>query len=147
MNLDQFTHTFPVQARWNDLDPLGHVNNAVYITYFEIGRSQFMLDASKTWNWHKHMFLIGKIGVTYLKELTLEHKNVNVHCRVARFGTKSFDIEYAITSTHPNGNQELNCIGSSTQVMFDMKTRTTTEVPAWLKEEILAYEKPGSVLA
>ena len=28
----------PIQVRWRVLDALGHVNNAVYLTYFELAR-------------------------------------------------------------------------------------------------------------
>jgi acyl-CoA thioester hydrolase len=29
----------PIQVRYNDYDERGHVNNAVYLTYFEVGRA------------------------------------------------------------------------------------------------------------
>src|SRR5438876_3799298 len=32
---------FPVQIRFRDLDPLAHVNNTVYFTYFEEARSYY----------------------------------------------------------------------------------------------------------
>ena len=31
----------PIDVRWRDLDPLGHVNNAVYLSYFEIARVRY----------------------------------------------------------------------------------------------------------
>lgn len=30
-----FRHSVPVQLRFNDLDPLGHVNNSVYFTFYD----------------------------------------------------------------------------------------------------------------
>src|SRR5947209_19489757 len=32
---------YPVQIRFRDLDPLAHVNNTVYFTYFEEARSYY----------------------------------------------------------------------------------------------------------
>ncbi len=32
----------PIQIRWRDLDALGHVNNAVYLTYFELARLAYI---------------------------------------------------------------------------------------------------------
>jgi acyl-CoA thioester hydrolase len=34
-------HT-PIEVRFRDLDAMGHVNNAVFFTYFEIGRETYM---------------------------------------------------------------------------------------------------------
>ena len=31
-----------IQIRWRDLDALGHVNNAVYLTYFELARLAYV---------------------------------------------------------------------------------------------------------
>ena len=145
MNLEKFTYQLPIQARWNDLDPLGHVNNAVFISYFEIGRGRYMNSASNTWNWNTHMFLLGKIEATYLKELTLLHKHPKIWVRTSRFGTKSFDIDYAVTSANQEGETTVHCVGKSTQVMFDMKKRQSTEIPNWLRNELSNYEKVGSI--
>ena len=30
-----FRHGVPIQVRWADLDAMGHVNNAKYLTYLE----------------------------------------------------------------------------------------------------------------
>ncbi len=34
----------PIQIRWRDLDALGHVNNAVFISYFEYARLAYIRD-------------------------------------------------------------------------------------------------------
>src|SRR5438270_170551 len=36
---DHYPSWYPVQIRFRDLDPLAHVNNTVYFTYFEEARS------------------------------------------------------------------------------------------------------------
>ena len=36
--MEQFTYYHPITVRYSDLDPQGHVNNAVYLTYVEIAR-------------------------------------------------------------------------------------------------------------
>jgi acyl-CoA thioester hydrolase len=38
---DDFPCWYPVQIRFRDLDPLAHVNNTVYFTYFEEARSYY----------------------------------------------------------------------------------------------------------
>ncbi len=34
-------HTTPVQVRFNDVDQMGHVNNAVIMEYFDLGKEAF----------------------------------------------------------------------------------------------------------
>lgn len=139
--LEKFTYKLPIQARWNDLDPLGHVNNGVFITYFELGRGRYMNIASSSWDWNKNMFLIGKISATFLKELTMLHKNPEIWVRTVKFGTKSFEIQYAVTSQKEDGTHIIHATGESTQVMFDMKTKQTIPIPEWMKNDLILYEK------
>src|SRR5690554_6043180 len=71
MNFNDFNYSFPLQMRWNDLDSLGHVNNAVYVTYFELARSRYMPTACPGWDWFENMFLIGSLQLTYHKEMRM----------------------------------------------------------------------------
>lgn len=135
---NKFNFSEYIQIRWGDLDPLGHVNNGVYIQYFEMGRGKYMITSSKTWDWHKHMFLIANITCDYRRELKMTDKNAHVHVRMGKFGTKSFELEYAITSGE--NHEVVHATGRSTQVMFDTKTRTTEIIPVWLKEEVGIFE-------
>ncbi|HEY0592446.1 MAG TPA: acyl-CoA thioesterase, partial [Thermoanaerobaculia bacterium] len=37
-------HIVPWQVTWRDLDAAGHVNNAVFLTYFEWGRTRYWME-------------------------------------------------------------------------------------------------------
>jgi acyl-CoA thioester hydrolase len=41
--LSEFRFRFPMEVRFRDLDALGHVNNAVYLTYLESARIAYWL--------------------------------------------------------------------------------------------------------
>ncbi len=137
--LNQFKFSLPIQLRWNDQDALGHVNNAVYLSYFEIARGHYMPTACPGWNWLKDMFLIGNISINFQKELKLLAKNPKVHIRTTKIGNKSFELEYLVTS-EKNGETIIHATGTSTQVMFDMQTRTTIEVSDHLREQLTSYD-------
>lgn len=134
-----FKFNLPIQMRWNDMDALGHVNNAIYITYFETARGLFMMKACPQWDWHRDMFLIGNVNVNFQKELLLTSQNVRVHVRTSKIGTKSFVLEYAITSDK-NGENVIHATGTTTQIMFDMQTRKTIEVPDWVRESLTEFD-------
>lgn len=139
MKLENFHFSLPIQIRWSDLDPLGHVNNAVYVTYFEIVRGHFMLHACPGWDWQRDMFLIGNVTVNFLKELKLTPDVTAVHIRTSKIGNKSFVLDYVITSK--KGDEVVvHATGHTTQIMFDMKTRSTIEIPDWVRSALAAFD-------
>lgn len=140
IDLANYTFFLPLHLRWNDLDPLGHVNNVMYIEYFQIGRGEYMVAASKTWDWFQHMFVIANISCDYWKEMRLGVKEPRIGVRVDAIGTKSFTIEYAIISEGKDRQPILHASGSSTQVMIDVKAGKSIEVPDWLRAELTAFE-------
>ncbi|PTB94830.1 thioesterase [Marivirga lumbricoides] len=139
---NQFKFSEQIQVRWTDLDPLYHVNNSIYIQYFEIARGRYMLEAAPTWDWQKDMFLLANINCNYLKELKIATPDTRCWVRTKEMGNKSFILEYMITT---NGT-EIHTLGTSTQVMFDTKARKTIAMPQWLKDELVAYEKENSII-
>lgn len=139
MNIDQFNFSQPIQMRWNDLDPLGHLNNSLHVTYFEIARGRFMINACPKWDWTKDMFLIGNVNVNFHKEMLLTSTKPIVYVRTSKLGTKSFELEYAVVSDKEN-ETIVHATGTTTQIMFDMKTRSTMEIPDWVRESLSDFE-------
>ena len=76
INTTDFRFSMVLPIRWNDLDPLNHVNNVFYFEYFQVGRGHYMLTASKQWDWTKNMFVIAHIECDYYKELKLTAKDM-----------------------------------------------------------------------
>ena len=137
--LNKFKFKLPLHLRWIDMDALGHLNNAIFVTYFEVARGHYMLRACPGWDWHKHMFLIGNVNVDFKKELLLSAQNAQVWMRTSKIGTKSFVLEYAVVS-EKQGEIIIHATGSTTQIMFDMKTRSTIEVADWVRESLTDFE-------
>ncbi|MBC7745311.1 MAG: thioesterase family protein, partial [Flavobacterium sp.] len=52
MSLNSFNYKIPLHVRFADIDLFGHVNNAVYLTYFEIARSSYWSEVIQ-WNWNE----------------------------------------------------------------------------------------------
>lgn len=75
-----------VQLRWSDVDELGHVNNAVYLTYLETARVAFFgslgpLTAAD--------FVLRRVEVDFLSQLTRADGAARVEVRLAGVGTSS----------------------------------------------------------
>lgn len=137
--MEGFNFSHPLQIRWNDMDALGHVNNAVYVSYIEIARGAFINQVCPAWDWNKNIFLIANINVDYHKELIITAKNPKVHVRTAKTGNKSFTLEFAITSEIDH-REVVHVTASSVQIMFNPITRETIEMESWIKEALLTFD-------
>ena len=114
-----------IQVRYRDLDTYGHVNNAVYLTYFEIARVGAFLDLfSKN---PDIRFVIAHASVDFLKPARLAQE-LTVHTWVSRIGNTSFTLEYEIK----NEEGDLIAKGSTIQVTIDSEGRKEA-IPDTLK--------------
>lgn len=135
-----FKFSLPLSIRWNDLDPLNHVNNVYYFEYFQMGRGYYMSTACPKWDWTKHMFVIAHIECDYFKELKLTAAEPTIKLRTSSLGAKSFEIEYLITSFDKENNEVIHAKGKSVQVLIDTTLGKSIEIPDWLREAIMDYE-------
>lgn len=124
---------YPVHIRLNDLDSFGHVNNAVYLTYFEEARLMFFHDLIGTeWNWHKHGVILARNEIDYKLPLDLSD-NAKIEVWISALGRKSFEVSYRITKQTEDGNATCTT-GKSVAVCIDYQTRKTIPVPdEWRK--------------
>ena len=140
IHLQDFKFSLPLSIRWNDLDPLNHVNNVYYFEYFQMGRGYYMPIACPKWDWTKHMFVIAHIECDYFKELKLTAAEPTIKLRTSSLGAKSFEIEYLITSLDKENNEVIHAKGKSIQVLIDTTLGKSIEIPDWLREAIMHYE-------
>lgn len=84
----------PIQVRFRDLDALGHVNNAVYLTYLEVARAAYFSRLEPDWVGKGH-FILARAEVDFLRPILLQDP-VEVGVQVVRLGRSSFDMEYLV---------------------------------------------------
>jgi YbgC/YbaW family acyl-CoA thioester hydrolase len=77
-----------IEIRWRDLDGSRHVNNAVYLSYLEEARSDWLghvLGGRKpVWE-----FVLARVEIDFRRELGLDDVAAVVSCRLSRIGTSS----------------------------------------------------------
>jgi len=136
--LSKFHFRAKVEARWSDLDEMRHINNAVYLTYFEEARLRYFLEACKI-DWDKDGVILATATVNYHQPL-LFTDYAEIYVRTTKMGTKSFEFQYLIVRVEKNGSHTLLTSGNSTQVMFDYKNNISVPVPDYMREQMLTYE-------
>lgn len=125
---------FEVQVRFSDLDLLGHVNNVIYLSYFEMARIHYFHPLlGDNWDWQKEGIVLVNNQVTYKKPIYLHDKPI-ITIHVTNIGTKSFTIGYEVIV-----NNENRASGTSTLVCFDNRKQISIEIPLKMKEALKQF--------
>jgi acyl-CoA thioester hydrolase len=63
-----------IQVRFSDIDVMGHVNNAVYLSYFEMTRVHYFRELlGLEWDWKSHGILLVRNEIDYIKPILIQH--------------------------------------------------------------------------
>ncbi len=123
-----FSH--PIEVRFSDLDAMGHVNNAVVVSYMEQARFQWWRSFLGGRKFQEEGFLIVRVEVDYRLPILLgDEVSVELHC--AKAGNSSFDLNYRITK---GLGGELFAEGRTVQVMVDFATHRPKPLVASTRE-------------
>jgi acyl-CoA thioester hydrolase len=87
---DIFVH--PVDVRWRDVDALGHVNHAVFLTYLEEARDAFY---SRVLGGDP-MYVVVRFEVDLRAEVRYTDRQITVHIAAERLGTTSLTTRETI---------------------------------------------------
>ncbi|MBI4424826.1 MAG: acyl-CoA thioesterase [Elusimicrobia bacterium] len=113
-------------ARFSDLDALGHVNNAVYLSYLEEARVAYLRDVLGVTDARRVEFILARVEIDYRSPVVLG-ETVRVAVRVTRIGGASFDAEYELTD---KASGRLVAQAKTVQVWYDFKASKVSRVPA-----------------
>jgi acyl-CoA thioester hydrolase len=120
------------RVRFRDLDPMGHVNNAVFLTYLEQARVAFFSEAGAATGLEEMNMIVARVEIDYKAPVRLGQE-VEVSVRASRFGTKSFDLDYELRV-----DGEIVVVAKSVQVAYDYDRREPVPVPAAWREKLTA---------
>jgi acyl-CoA thioester hydrolase len=81
-------HEKQIEIRWRDQDAYGHVNNAVYLTYLEEVRDEWLErtlgDAGDSWG-----YVTARVAIDFRRELTQDDDAIVARIWLTRIGTAS----------------------------------------------------------
>lgn len=104
-----------VDVRFRDCDPLGHVNNAVYLTYLEAARFAWWRGVFGPDGLRQYGFIIARVEIDYRKP-ALPGDRLVIRMRVEAIGRSSFTVAYEIVDAR---TRSLIAEARSVQVAFD----------------------------
>jgi acyl-CoA thioester hydrolase len=93
--MDGYRFTYAIQVRFRDLDALGHVNNAVYLTYFEAARMAYWMHVNGRADLRSMDMILARAEVDYRAPVGYgDELEVGVRC--ASVKRSSFVLEQAL---------------------------------------------------
>jgi acyl-CoA thioester hydrolase len=112
-------------ARFRDLDPMGHVNNAVFLTWIETARIEFLrsLGAFDKPDTSGMSMILARVEVDFRAPLSFGDE-VEIGVRAGRFGTKSFDLEYEVRSS-----ERVVAQAKTVLVAYDYELNQSRQIP------------------
>jgi acyl-CoA thioester hydrolase len=128
---------FPV--RFSDLDAMGHVNNARYLTFFEEGRADWFKECmGMAANSTAYPVIVARVEMDYLAPVPFGEQ-MGVYHRVAKMGAKSMEME-AWACMEREGLQIPAAKYKITLVWFDYESGKSMEIPAEARKRISEFE-------
>ena len=135
----EFRFYHPIEVRYGDLDPQGHVNNAKHLTYFEQARIHYMTELglfTKDQSFMQIGVIVADIHITYLEPIRFG-QNIKAGVHVAKLGGKSMTWEQNILDA--DTGKEL-AKGEVILVTYDYKEEKTIPIPREWRETISEFE-------
>jgi acyl-CoA thioester hydrolase len=128
--------TLPVQ--WGDQDAFGHVNNTVYLRWFETVRIVYgdKVGLAMNRDGAKIAPILAAITCNYRKQIKFPD-TIHVGARITKFGRTSLIMEYAVFS---DAHQAIAADGDSTLVVFDYTANRPRPIPAELRKAVEQLE-------
>ena len=131
-----FRVSHDLTPRFRDTDAMGHINNAVYVTYIEVARQEYWRAFSREQDYRRVPFILAHVSIDFRSE-ALVREVLNLAIRCGGIGTKSFTFEYEI---HERESGRLVVEASSVQVCYDYTLKQSIPVPDELRRGLEAFE-------
>ena len=133
----KFNHSYPLQIRFNDIDSLGHVNNSVYFTFYDLGKSRYFEAVKReTIDWRKADVVIANVNADFLSPI-YSYEQISVETCCIEIGNRSFKLMQRIVNTQTN---EVKGMCRTIMVGFDVAAGVSAPISDEWKEAICRFE-------
>ncbi|MEO8218844.1 MAG: acyl-CoA thioesterase [Acidobacteriota bacterium] len=129
----------PHEVTWRDLDAVGHVNNAVYFTFFEWARTKYWFDLTGGSAPADLGFIVARAQCDFRIQLGLTEK-IEIGVRIAGMRNSSFDFVYEIR----NATGRVAAVGTVVVVLYSWERNEKIRIGEALRSRIDAFQGEGA---
>jgi acyl-CoA thioester hydrolase len=134
----EFRFSHPIAVRFNDFDLLGHINNAVYLTFCEVARFAYLEAVTGDLRQSDLSLILAHMSIDYRRPIGWAEA-VRIATRTVSVGTKSFTMEYVILGTAAEG-EYIAAEARSVQVGYDYTAGRSVPLLPTLVAALEAFE-------
>ncbi len=132
-----FRHKIDVQLRFNDVDIFGHVNNSVYLQFFDLGKMRYFESAlGKDFADSGLVVVIVNINCDFFSPSFLDEP-LQVMTQTVHIGDKSITLEQRIADSVTG---DVKCMARTVMAGFNPKELTSAPIPDFARKAIEEYE-------
>ena len=127
----------PIQLRFNDIDPMGHINNAVIMEFLDLGKAEYFTRLGLAPEEGDFTVMVVHVEVDFQSQIRM-HDPIHVVTHVDHFGNKSLSVKQQVV------NSDTNKVCATCRTVMAGYCRSTGEsavIPNTIKEAILRYEE------
>ncbi len=124
----------PIAVRFRDIDGMGHVNNAVYFTYIEAARTEYLMRVMTAKRMDEVDWIVATAALSFKRPVAYGDP-IEVRVKPTKVGTTSFTLFYEIRDTRDGG---LVAEGETVIVMFDYAKLEKKPIPASVRKKLEA---------
>ena len=116
-------HTTPIQIRFNDIDQMGHVNNAVIMEYLDLGKDAFFSGHGLSPTKSDFTVMVVHYDVDFRAQIHY-HDHIHVETEIEKLGNKSLTMMQRVVNTETN----TVCVECRTVMAGYRRSTTSSEV-------------------
>ena len=125
----------PWQVVFRDIDAFGHVNNAVFFTYFEWGRTRLWFSLTGFEQPHEIGFIVARAECDFKQQLSLEP--FEIRTRVGEMRNTS--LEFLSEIRRDNG-QQIAATGRVVVVFYEWKRQQKVDIPDEFRQRVSSLQ-------
>lgn len=135
-SLKDFRCCIDVQLRFNDIDILGHLNNTVYFSLYDLAKARYMEAANEgAVNWQRVESVIANIDCAYIEQIHFGDK-IRIFTRCIHMGEKSFTLQQMMVDEHDH----VKSMCQTVMVSYDPDRRQAVPVTETWRRNVSRYE-------
>ncbi len=133
-----FHHTLPLQIRFNDIDSLGHLNNAVYFSFYDLGKARYFETVkSHSIDWRRADVVVANVNADFVAPI-YANESIAVRTCATEIGNRSFKVLQQIINTE---TEQVKGVCRTVMVGFDIETGCAADISDEWKEELCRFER------
>ncbi len=138
-NIDKikFKHEEKIQIRFNDIDVLGHVNNAVQLNYYDYGKMKYFETMKQGLiNWHEAELVIVNLNINFFVPIFMGD-DIRVRTKIYEIGRKSVKL---IQVLYDEKTKQIKSMCDAVMCGFDVHTNASTLISEEWRRLITGFE-------